>query len=209
MNYIRAGRVLSAGKLCNELVKVEALHSDRPFALLNRPGKIIECSVGFENVIRSKGILDSRSGTLVASFPHHRMPLERFLRAALGEKRLIDPPMALRLSSPSAPRGIVLRSVPIAPANDVFDIFRPKALVTVADLDLPPSVVPNELVVLFDLTMREAEVAALIGRGQSTNQAAISLGVTEHTIRHHLKAIFGKLDICRQSELITLVSKLG
>ena len=209
VNYIRAGRVLSQGKLSNELVRLEALHSDRPFALLSRSGKIIECSVGFESVIRSKGILDTHNGVLAASSSRHRRSLESFLRAALGEDRLTKPPMPVRLFSAEAPRGIVLHAVPIAPGNDVFDVFRPRALVTVTDLDKPAAVSVEKLTAIFDFTVREAEVAALIGAGQSTGQAAKALGITEHTIRHHLKAIFGKLEISRQAELISIVMKLG
>lgn len=209
VNYIRAGRALSGGKLTNELVRLEALHADRPFALLSRSGKIIECSIGFEAVIRSKGILDTHNGALAASSARHRHSLERFLQAALGEDRLTKPPMPVRLSSPAAPRGIVLHAVPMAPGNDVFDVFRPRALVTVTDLDKPASVSVERLTAVFDFTVREAEVAALIGTGQSTGQAAKALGITDHTIRHHLKAIFGKLEISRQAELMSVVVKLG
>lgn len=209
VNYIRAGRVLSGGKLNNELIRLEALQSDRPFALLSRSGNILECSVGFERIVRSKGILDSRNGTLVASTTRHRISLERFLRDALCEDRLTKLPMPLRLSGPSAPRGIVLRAVPLPRSNDVFDVFRPRALITVADLDRSSSVDAEELAMLFNLTMREAEVAALVGMGHSTSRVARTLGVTEHTIRHHLKAIFGKLNISRQSELITTIMRLG
>lgn len=209
VNYIRAGRVLSEGKLSNELVRLEALHADRPFALLSRTGKIIECSAGFEAVIRSKGLIDTWNGALAASIARHRHSLESFLRGALGDDRLTKPPMPVRLSSPAAPHGIVLRAVPMAPGNNVFDIFRPRALITVTDLDKPASVSVENLTAMFDFTVREAEVAALIGAGQSTSRAARALGITEHTIRHHLKAIFGKLEISRQAELVAIVMKLG
>lgn len=208
VNYIRAGRLLSGGKLNNELLRVEALHSDRPFALLSRSAKIVECSVGFEAVMRSKGLIDTRNRELVASNPRHRISLERFLRAGLGDDRLTKPPMPVRLSSPSAPRGIVLRAVPLALSNDIFATFMPRALITVSDLDRSTRVDAKELAALYDLTPRESHVATLIAEGQSVSQCAAALGVGEHTIRQHLKAVFGKIDISRQSELAALVSKL-
>lgn len=208
VNYIRAGRVLSGGKLSNELIRLEALHSARPFALVSRSGKILECSVGFENILRSKGILDTRDRALVANSARHRLQLERFIRSALDETRLVAPPMPIRLATPSCPRGVVLRAIPLAPSNDVFDIFRPRALITISDLDRASSIDAHEIAALFELTMREAEIAALIAAGQSPRLAAKTLGVTDHTIRHHLKAIFGKLEISRQSELITMIMKL-
>jgi DNA-binding CsgD family transcriptional regulator len=208
VNYIRAGRVLSNGKLNNELLQLDALHSDRPFALLSRCGRILECSKGFERLIQSKGVIDTRHGVLVASRPRDRKKFENFLRAALGDTRLVEPPLPIRLIGPRSPRGIVMRAIPLAASNDVFDVFRPRSLVTIADLDADSSIAPEELVTLFGLTIREAEVAGLIGTGRSTSQAATALSLTEHTIRHHLKAIFSKLHISRQSELVALVTKL-
>lgn len=209
MNYIQVGKILSGGKLNNELTGCQSLVSERPFALLNRSANIIECSAGFEDVLRTRKLLTVNDRKLVAIEPRHRLALERFLRSALGENRLVEAPMPIRIASSTSSRGIVLRAVPIEPSNDVFDIFRPKALITITDLDRQPSLGPGDMMVLFDLTYREAQVASLIGAGRSTGRAALSLGVTEYTVRHHLKAVFGKMGISRQADLVAIAFRLG
>ena len=51
------------------------------------------------------------------------------------------------------------------------------------------------------LTEREREVVALIARGLHNKAIAGELGITDHTVRHHLTAIFGKLGVSDRLEL--------
>ncbi len=50
------------------------------------------------------------------------------------------------------------------------------------------------------LTLREREVARLVIDGLSTDDIAAALFIS-HTVRHHLKAIFGKVGISRRRDL--------
>jgi DNA-binding CsgD family transcriptional regulator len=102
----------------------------------------------------------------------------------------------------------VLRAVPLTRNNDLFDLFRPAALLTLVDLDQPQRVRRDDLIALFDLTSREADIAALLGEGETTEGVARRLEISEHTVRQHLKAIFGKVGVSRQAELVGVVSRL-
>jgi DNA-binding CsgD family transcriptional regulator len=117
--------------------------------------------------------------------------------------------MPIRLATPDCPRGIILRAVPLAEQNDVFDVFRPAALITLTDLDQPCRVLRQELVALFGLTEREADVTALVCEGVTTEKAAHQLAISEYTVRQHLKAVFGKIGVSRQAELVAIVSRLS
>lgn len=55
---------------------------------------------------------------------------------------------------------------------------------------------------LEPLSARELEVLALILDGQRVAQAAKALFISPHTARNHLKAIFGKLNVHSQVELL-------
>ena len=48
---------------------------------------------------------------------------------------------------------------------------------------------------LAELTLREREIAALIGNGDSNKQIARQLAITERTVKAHLTGIFRKLGI--------------
>lgn len=45
------------------------------------------------------------------------------------------------------------------------------------------------------LSAREQEVLDWLGEGKSNSEIAIILGISEHTVRHHLERIFGKLGV--------------
>jgi DNA-binding NarL/FixJ family response regulator len=51
------------------------------------------------------------------------------------------------------------------------------------------------------LTEREREVVALIAQGMHNKAIASELGITDHTVRHHLTAIFAKLGVADRLEL--------
>jgi len=55
---------------------------------------------------------------------------------------------------------------------------------------------------LFDLTMREAEVAAALAEGHTTAAIAVRVGVQTNTVQAHAKAAMTKIGVSRQAELV-------
>ncbi len=60
-----------------------------------------------------------------------------------------------------------------------------------------------------DLTPREREVLALLAEGAGNREIAERLGVTEHTVKFHLSAIFGKLGASTRTEAVRLAMRWG
>ena len=54
----------------------------------------------------------------------------------------------------------------------------------------------------FGLTEREAMVAQLLARGQSTAAIANALKMSRHTVRHHIEHIMGKVDAHSRAEVV-------
>ena len=59
------------------------------------------------------------------------------------------------------------------------------------------------------LSARELEVIRHLGRGLSNYDLGRVLGVSEHTIKSHLKAIFGKLGVADRAEAVARAYELG
>ena len=59
------------------------------------------------------------------------------------------------------------------------------------------------------LTPREREVARLVIDGLSTDDIAAALFISAHTVRDHLKAIFGKVGVSRRGDLIAALAGLA
>jgi DNA-binding CsgD family transcriptional regulator len=61
----------------------------------------------------------------------------------------------------------------------------------------------------FGLTSAEARLATTLGSGEDLRTAAEIHGMAYETARRHLKAIFSKAAVNRQSELVTLLIRLS
>ena len=59
------------------------------------------------------------------------------------------------------------------------------------------------------LTPREFEVLRLVAEGLHNREIAVRLGVTEHTVKFHLGAIFGKLGATTRTEAVQKGLRLG
>ncbi|MDQ2892697.1 MAG: response regulator transcription factor [Pseudomonadota bacterium] len=51
------------------------------------------------------------------------------------------------------------------------------------------------------LSAREREVLALVARGLRATEAAVTLGISAHTVRDHIKSIYRKLDVSSRAEV--------
>jgi two-component system nitrate/nitrite response regulator NarL len=52
------------------------------------------------------------------------------------------------------------------------------------------------------LTPREAEILTLVGQGMSNKAVARELGISVHTVKFHLEALFAKLDATSRAEAV-------
>ncbi len=59
------------------------------------------------------------------------------------------------------------------------------------------------------LTSRELEVVRNLGRGLSNHDIGRALGISEHTVKSHLKAIFAKLGVSDRAEAVARAFESG
>lgn len=60
-----------------------------------------------------------------------------------------------------------------------------------------------------DLTPREREVLQLLAEGLPNRAIARRLGVSDHTVKFHMHAIFSKLDVHTRTEAVARAARLG
>ena len=59
------------------------------------------------------------------------------------------------------------------------------------------------------LTPRQLEVLTLLAQGSPNKRICQSLGLTEHTVKTHLKAIFTQLGVHNRTECVNRARALG
>ena len=59
------------------------------------------------------------------------------------------------------------------------------------------------------LSRREGDVLALVAEGLANKQIAFRLGISEHTVKTHVAALFGKLDAGTRAEAVVTAARAG
>jgi len=62
---------------------------------------------------------------------------------------------------------------------------------------------------LEELTDREGEILQLLARGLANKQIAARLGISEHTVKFHVSAIYSKLGVTNRTEAVSRGARLG
>jgi DNA-binding NarL/FixJ family response regulator len=60
----------------------------------------------------------------------------------------------------------------------------------------------NEPLERGPLTERESEVLAILAKGLANKQIAVSLGISEHTVKFHVSSIYAKLNVTNRTEAV-------
>ncbi|MEP9351532.1 helix-turn-helix transcriptional regulator [Xanthobacter sp. KR7-225] len=99
---------------------------------------------------------------------------------------------------------LVVHVVPMR--RSAHDIFAGAgALLVVSELGEGETLGAPLVQALFDLTPAEARVARMVAEGASVGEVAAALVLSDSTVRGHLKAVFRKCGVHRQSELVALL----
>ena len=148
----------------------------------------------------------------VASRPHQQR-LDEILRRSF--ERHLDAFECVIVPRRCGQRPLLLQIAPLAYATPIdappgaTEATAASALIMIFDFDRDSRPACSAALRALGLTAAEAAVASLVGAGTSPLDAADRLGITVLTVRTHLKAIFQKLGLQRQNDLVSIVSRLS
>ncbi|MGJ8669210.1 MAG: helix-turn-helix transcriptional regulator [Oceanococcus sp.] len=152
----------------------------------------------------------SRSGKgIAASSRSENSELQNLITDAISNSTAEAGPglaEAMSVTRPSgrAQIGIVIRAIPYAQYSESKQ--RPAAAVYLRDPDSSPAQPSQEVVRrVFGLTRMEANLAILLAEGNTLDEAAEKLNVRRNTARTHLRSIFGKTGVTRQTMLVRML----
>jgi DNA-binding CsgD family transcriptional regulator len=145
-------------------------------------------------------------GKLEAAYPNENKSLQRLVRDAQSHPKSAKMSLtdALSISRPSGQLswGLVVQSI----SSDQWTEGkqRPSVAVFVRDTEgksQPPIRLTQQL---FQLTPAETALAIQLANGLSLDEASDALNVRRNTSRAHLRSIFSKTGVRRQTELVRL-----
>lgn len=175
---------------------------------LDSQGRILEANDRAQGVLLERDGLLDEGGMLAGRNPGEDAEIQRLLAQALAP---YGPPgiggsMKITRGKDRAP--LVLEIHPVPQEGDTAP-WQLGALVLIVDPASRPRGEPELVTKLLGLTPAESRVAVAIAAGQTVAGTALELGCAEGTARTHLKRIYRKLGIRKQTELVRKVLLLG
>jgi DNA-binding CsgD family transcriptional regulator len=181
---------------------LEALH--RPCVVLNRWGRVVQLNRKAEALLGAHMRIHRQRMTFT-----DRLATRAFERAvsAMLDANTAQPsygPIVVTREG-CAPLAMFLVNTDFA---DVSPFSQARILVLINDLTVRPLAKAEELRAAFSLTRMEARIGEILSDGTALLDAANLLHITDQTARTHLKAIFKKTGVKRQSALMALLARL-
>ena len=159
-----------------------------------------------ETMLRTSDAIRSIDGRLMTSAPSATTRLAMLIRGAVATACGREGSAGGTVSIARAEGlPVTVLVAPFRPARDGIGAAAPAAIVLVRDPERPAAPSIAALQQLFGLTPAEATVASQLARGRSIGEIAARHRLSLNTVRTHLKNIFAKTGISRQSQLIALI----
>lgn len=205
-------RALTASAQRDQSQHLEVLYSQTisRFALatllLDADGAILHTNDAAEQMLKQQDGLKKVGNKLKASFSRQQTSLQHLLETALALRNegLWHETAALSLPRPSGAVNLGLVAVPVAPKG-VVQGNPPAVMLYVRDSQGPLLPEAGLLKELFKLTPAEISLTLKLCEGYNLEDACAELDIRRNTGRAHLRAIFSKTNVNRQTELVRLV----
>jgi|TARA_R100000501_G_scaffold17919_2_gene35022 DNA-binding CsgD family transcriptional regulator len=168
--------------------------------ILDREGKVIRLNARASTLLSEGDGIHLSGDRVTFDVSAHARHLRDTVKA--GD---LAAPVTIRIERPSG-RGDLLLVIGGANAPDyVMASGGPAFVLFLNDPVHPPEISADAVRETLGLTQAEAATATAIASGASLANAAKALGVSLNTVRAHLRAIFAKTGVKRQSQLVHLV----
>jgi DNA-binding CsgD family transcriptional regulator/PAS domain-containing protein len=175
--------------------------------VLNEQGLIVRSNSVAESILNEKDGIEVIKGRLRAEYALEDRELQRLIKSGLSNGSRTDPAIteAISLTRPSGqPKlGVLVRSIPCNELSEGNDW--PQVAVFIRDPKHQPA--PSHELVrrLFGFTSAEVALALLLTNGLTLDEAAVELNIRKNTARAHLRSIFSKTGVTRQTMLVRLL----
>ena len=187
-------------------------HSTHGIVIINALGNVVHANPAADRLAGDG--LSIRNGRAVTATTGGQRAFDTLIRKTIWPSTSESPdPIPVALPRGAGRKPLLVQAIPLTPSERLASggLLRANAgaLVLIVDPERAPPRTEHETFRLLGLTATEARIASTLGTGASPEAAAETLGIAVGTVRNHIKRIFSKLDISRQSQLVELASRLA
>lgn len=175
--------------------------------VLDDSGKVLEQNLIARELLAANDGLKLVGGRLEASYPSDNRELQQLIRGAFA-RHSGDPLAVASAMSVSRPSGQVSLGVVVEPVPSqewAEGKGQPAVVVYIRDAAGKSLASTTAAKQLFNLTPAETALAMELANGLSLEEAAEALNIRRNTARAHLRSIFSKTGVRRQTELVRIM----
>ena len=177
--------------------------------ILDEHAGVISCNELAERLLARNDGIRVRDNFLQLSSQQATLELQELVAEVLksnrqGDARAVE---AIRVQRPSGEPdlGLVIRGVPGPDAAEAQAI--PSVAIFISDPEQLSGTPVKVIARLFGFTPAEAALSLQLANGLTLDEASAELGVSRNTTRTHLRSLFAKTGVSRQSMLVRLILK--
>ena len=199
LDFLECERQLFAGTVNRMLLGIVS------FA---QSGAVVEMNQEAKRILAEKDGISLSGNNLVLGIAQESRELQRMIRQAQVATAAAGPAvvegMSVTRPSGRAKLGVLVKAIPMARYSESKQ--RPSVAVFLRDPESNAAQPSHELLRrLFGLTRMEAALAMLLAEGHTLDEAAEKMDVRRNTARTHLRSIFCKTGVTRQTMLVRLL----
>ncbi|MDY0007235.1 MAG: LuxR C-terminal-related transcriptional regulator [Spongiibacteraceae bacterium] len=177
--------------------------------ILDEQGKVLNTNPLAAELLAHSKLIRLQGDSLVLSSREQTRELRALVASLVetqrrGETGTIE---ALRIprGDDGPDMGLVIRPIPLNEWSEGQSVPSVAIFISVPDqiAEAPVQVITR----LFGFTPTEATLALLLANGLSLDEAAADMGISRNTARTHLRALFSKTGVTRQTLLVRLILK--
>ena len=207
--FARVRRVLADARALGASLTRLLENGRSGFIQLDRRGRILEANDRARGILLRRDGLGDERGVLHAENRSENEKLGCLLAQALPPYGAQGTGGSMKVTRRKARTPLVVEVHPVRPAGHDSRARKVGALVLVSDPAARPPVDPDVVAEVLGLTPAESRVALAVTSGQTVAGTAHALDCAENTVKTHLKHVYRKLGIRKQSELVRRVMSLG
>ena len=200
LNKIESERALYAGAV-NQLSLATIL--------LDENGAVLSCNRMAEQLLSREPELQVSNGYLQVGDEATTAELQRLIGAVLEQQQHGGPAvieaMRIQRDGDYSDLGVAVRPVPMNEWSEGRSV--PTVAIFISDPDFGAEAPVRVIARLFGFTPTEAQLSLLLAEGLSLDEASQALGISRNTARTHLRSIFNKTGVSRQTLLVRLILK--
>lgn len=171
-----------------------------PALVITETAHVLYANALARDVLNAGDGLESRHGVLRFQHDEDQTRFDRVV-GRVGNSPDAQDAVVFRLERPSGKRALaltILQAESAAPGPPMWIVF-------ISDTNERIVLQPQWIEAMFDVTRGEARVLALVSAGMSAEDIGATLRIATATVRVHLRNVYRKLKLNRQSDLVATI----